>query len=360
MLIQGPGKKNLLLRSLLCIATLTLVAEDKFSPFEIINCCPMRPQYGRVQPVIILRILDFPSCGVNPRDVKALFEYHNSRVKYHYPGGSNDEMASLLSLALGIRLKSGKEHRFFQPSSRYGMQFFPEYKPSFVFSAGERPRLPWATGHVSINSAESLIAAFFRSSPHQALALLRAARLYADALWVAESQPELSWLFLVSAIEVAANHNSNQYNPIELLKSEKPQWYEVAKNVTDVLRDIAKHYATLSRATRKFKNFLLRYKPDPPSKRPHDTVQLTWDDENLEKNFGQIYIHRSKTLHAGVPFPGYMCTPTFQHEKWDAPAEFWSSSMTLHIFEYIVRGSLLKWWTEIATGCSAGRDAEGK
>lgn len=42
-------------------------------------------------------------------------------------------------------------------------------------------------------------------SASQSVALVRAARLYQDALWIVESEPGLAWLMFVSALEIAAN-----------------------------------------------------------------------------------------------------------------------------------------------------------
>ena len=41
--------------------------------------------------------------------------------------------------------------------------------------------------------------------PEQAIALVRSARLYQDALWLGESEPNLCWLKLVVAVETVAN-----------------------------------------------------------------------------------------------------------------------------------------------------------
>ena len=59
----------------------------------------------------------------------------------------------------------------------------------------------------------------------QAIALVRSARLYQDALWLAESEPNLSWLLLVSAIETAANlWRSRKDLPLERLKESRPDF----------------------------------------------------------------------------------------------------------------------------------------
>ncbi len=60
-------------------------------------------------------------------------------------------------------------------------------------------------------------------SPGDAIALVKSARLYQDALWISESQPAFSWLFFVSAIEIVANHwRKGKASPLERLKVAKP------------------------------------------------------------------------------------------------------------------------------------------
>jgi hypothetical protein len=42
------------------------------------------------------------------------------------------------------------------------------------------------------------------AAPADQVALIRAARLHQDAVWIAEQEPELAWLMLVSALETGA------------------------------------------------------------------------------------------------------------------------------------------------------------
>jgi hypothetical protein len=72
-----------------------------------------------------------------------------------------------------------------------------------------------------------------------------------------------------------------------------------------------------------------------------------------------VYKHRSRALHDGTPFPPSMCTPPFQENNWEAPMEYplglamssqqgtWlreQMPIHIHVFEYLVRHVLLKWW----------------
>lgn len=61
-------------------------------------------------------------------------------------------------------------------------------------------------------------------SAQEAMALVRAVRLYQDAIWVSESEPALAWLMFVFSIETAADYwRKEKETPIERLRASKPQ-----------------------------------------------------------------------------------------------------------------------------------------
>jgi len=201
--------------------------------------------------------------------------------------------------------------------------------------------------------------------PDQAIALVRAARLYQDALWLAESEPNLSWLMLVSAVETAANLWSRSADsPRDRLKSSHSELVEYLDGLgIDGLTDrIAEHFADLLKVSKKFRDFLLAHLPEPPPKRPPEWAQVDWSIESLGRAFGQVYGYRSKALHHGMPFPAPMCRPPYKYEpSWEAREErpsgmsvsggTWLAKdlpMLLHIFEYITRHTLNAWWSGMA------------
>src|SRR5207244_5033914 len=101
--------------------------------------------------------------------------------------------------------------------------------PILLKPVHRNPMLPHALGEHSLEGAD-LLSSLPNLSPSEAIALIRAARLYQDALWVVESEPELSWVLLVSAIEVAAGQwRSAQDNPLERLRASRPQLEELLK-----------------------------------------------------------------------------------------------------------------------------------
>jgi hypothetical protein len=103
--------------------------------------------------------------------------------------------------------------------------------------------------------------------------------------------------------------------------------------------------------------------------RPPVKGQIAWDAPNLKRIFSKIYEYRSSALHGGTPFPLPMCLPALKPHGWDAPYEkpsglaisskggTWRAEdvpILLHVFHYIVRGALLKWWQDLGENTSSG------
>jgi hypothetical protein len=192
------------------------------------------------------------------------------------------------------------------------------------------------------------------------MAIVRAARLYQDALWVAESEPALAWVLFVSAVETAAGHWDIQADsPRTRLQASRPDIEQLllTKGDDQFVDSVAKLLTDSMGSTRKFRTFLLKFHPDPPSERPHEYYQLLWDEPTLKKAFDVIYRYRSKALHAGTPFPYPMCGPPSNVGRpynevpeglaTAAYGGIWTRKdvpMLLHLFEYIVRSALLRWW----------------
>lgn len=232
------------------------------------------------------------------------------------------------------------------------------------------PVLPAVTGEHSMMPIEE-IKGFAALSPKQAIALVRAARLYQDGLWPAESEPNLSWLMLVSAVETAANDwHSSKDSPLERLKESRPAFVEYLEGtrIEGLAERVANEFAdSIGGARKKFRNFLIRYVPQPPAKRPAEWGQVDWSEGKLKKAFDKIYSHRSKALHDGMPFPAPMCEPPARHQTWEAVAErptglatssdggIWLANdtpMLLNTFEYIARSALNAWWSSMTASAS--------
>jgi hypothetical protein len=280
-------------------------------------------------------------------------------------GGIEDEVAALVSLSLRVRLKAGGMTRLFliDGSDPKGQPFVPyEDNPTLLKRRNIYPILPQVVGERNLSQAQ-LVHRFADLSPVESIALVRAARLYQEALWIAESDPQSSWLMLVSAVETAANHwRAANETAVERLRTSRPELAELLVKVggQEHLSQVADMIADYMGATRKFLDFLIEFMPDAPEPRPRDYDQHSWEPTALKKSLKPIYRWRSQALHGGTPIPFPMCeAPILSDDGWSevmvgygagAYGGVWAAKdapMRLHLFEYIVRGALLKWWESI-------------
>jgi len=243
---------------------------------------------------------------------------------------AGQELASLVALALGVRLKAGGIVRVFDPAGDpRGRPEEYKHRVPYLPPPGRAPILPAlapAEGiiryRVAVADAAPLLNRYPGLSAVQARTLVRAARSYQEALWVAENDPRQAWLRLVSAIEAVAQ----RWNPYE------------------------------QGATKRFVNFLMQFLPKPPRRRPPRGERVDW--RRMRKHLTEVYGYRSKDLHAGIPFPSALCEPPIHHGR-QVPREIpvaprvfgrplpWKPDelpMLLHSFEYLVRGALQALW----------------
>ena len=281
-------------------------------------------------------------------------------VSAYHGGTIIDEVAALCSLALGVRIWAGSLSRIFgqdtDPLGRPVEFEFSEPRQVGNETHGNRV-LPDVVGdQVNINNLRILSSAS-NVNADTAIALIRAARLYQEALWLAESAPELSWLLFVSAIEVAAGNWSNVSDlPHERLEAARP---ELAKELMRVggqahLEAVANIISESLGSTKKFTEFVSNF----ALKESHEPL------DKVKKDMQKIYSYRSKALHSGVPFPAPMCSPPFlalgqNKPYWKVPIGLAASKnggvwtavdmpMNLHGFHEIVRGCLLNWWKSLS------------
>lgn len=340
---------------LLTDARITGEITEGLGPYQFLNPVPLLERPGLIRASIILRAklhMEFPSPDMTKTDSD----------RYH--GGSlTDEIAALSSLALGIRLKSGGMTRRFEPGGDpLGRPAAWDTRPDpVVLIRSHGLLLPSAVGPHSLTDLEPL-SLLPKISPLDAIALIRAVRLYQDALWIAESEPSLSWVMLVSSIETAANRwRTADVSTLEKLKDSKPELVAFLDDtgVEGLSSQVAEYVADSLGSTKKFVDFVMRFLPLPPSVRPAEWGQHSWEPQQMNKTMRLIYGYRSDALHGGRPFPAPMCEPPYRHGDWGAPAEkplglatstmggTWlakDTPMLLHTFEYIVRHALLKWW----------------
>ena len=194
-----------------------------------------------------------------------------------YHGGDlSDELCALVGLVLGIRLRAGAISRYFDPERDPRGHPWPGHRSDPVLHRRRPPEviLPnMAQRRVNLGDAarSRLLKALPSLSAEDALALVKAARLRQDAVWIAESEPELAWLLLVSAAETAASHwHSERATPSERLEADKPQVAALLREHggAPLLEKVAATLADSIGATKKFVDFLIQFLPPPPDARP--------------------------------------------------------------------------------------------
>jgi hypothetical protein len=335
-----------------------ITGEITLGPYSFLNTVAASGR-GEVKRGVILRYAvhrewEYPS-------------FQSTDATLYHGGSPAEELAALASLCLGVRLRAGRSTRRFQPHAD------PKGSPEEIgeqvrpfFQRSEPPVLPRAVAGQHPIDQVNLLPALLSMGASRVNALVRAARLYQDALWLCESEPAIAWLLLVSAVEAIANEwNQERGDPVERLKFSKPDLFRTLESHFDstLLPRIAAEFADTLGSTQKFVKFCLEHLPPAPFPRPAEWAQFPWSRTKMREALSKIYEYRSRALHDGRPFPAPMCSPPGTMHEWNAPAETMTSvgihqggstwlkddvPFYLHIFEYIARGAILEWWRQEA------------
>ncbi len=305
-------------------------------------------------------------------DLSPLRRGKTDTTRYH-GGELQDELASLLSLEVGTAFKAGGMTRAFDTPDPKGRPTgtYADENPAFPPVRPARPVMPRMTTQVHISSVP-LLSRLPDLQPIEAVHVVRSARMFQDGIWVAESQPEMAWLLLVSAVETAAEYwRKEKAPPLERMASFKPELVELLMEVGGkaLATQVAEQIADYMGATQMFVDFLLKFKPKAPTNRPPKAFRVSWLNRNLSSYLKKIYSWRSRALHAGIAFPAPMCLPpmsvkknTFSEKPMGLVTQvrsgIWKAGdtpMLLHTFAHIVRGALLKWWASMLPPSSSVR-----
>jgi hypothetical protein len=290
-------------------------------------------------------------------------DFRKTNADLYHGGSPPEELAALASLVMGIRIRAGHSTRRFEPNgdslgtpTEAGDRIIPYFQPPDV------PKVPSAAKGQHPLESLNVLKFLPKLSQTEACAIVRAARLYQDAMWLAESDPEVTWLLLVSALETAANEwQKEKGDSLARLEDSKPELYEYLSSLKDesILPTVADYIADSIGITRKFVTFVLKFLPEPPQLRPPEWAQFKWESNRFEKALKIIYRYRSRALHDGRPFPPPMSEAQYVDPSWQAPAEIMFAAatsqrggvwlqddipMNLHLFEYLARNVLLRWW----------------
>jgi hypothetical protein len=338
-------------------------------PYRIMNMLagPLR-ETALARPVVTLRI--HHATSANPKDEDA-----------EHGGRHADEVAALMSLILGIRLRAGDQTRFMDREDDDERAGHPraqsEVMRPFMLPGAWTPIIGHAKRTADLDELD-LLDTYPRLSAAAATALVRAARLYQEGLWTSEREAWLSWLLFTSAIEAAAavhfDGKEKEWSGVELLRELDPRLAKVCEKFDkklggeECVTAVAETQKKLLGATKKFVTFFKDFMPDPPEQRPDECIQ-DWTWPGLEQPLREIYGLRSTHLHSGIPFPWQLRMPPMPTGN-DVPREWFpwhpyddvpmhlardpksvpntKRPVHLHVFAHIVQGSLLKWWKSTA------------
>lgn len=337
------------------------ITSGELGPYSILNTVPVERAFGVMRPALVLRV-------DGHLDPVAASGFDSDREDDTYHGGTlADEIAALVSLGCGVRAWAGGSTRTFWPNDAD-----PRGRPSTPPMATEphhvlrtRSRImPGAFGNQKKITGLLTFSDLAAADAADAIALVKAARLYQHALWVCESEPQLAWVFLVSAVEVVAGRwFSGDLDVEEILRREKP---DLVRSLEEVdceagVPVVAAVFGLTMRATHKFKSFSLEHLPEPPPERPLPVAaQVDWTQDGFRRVFSRVYKLRSRALHEGVQFPFPMCKAPYRHKEWPVPEErpmggrsaalgaVWTEDgLPIHLWVYgsLVRHSILEWWT---------------
>jgi hypothetical protein len=331
---------------------------EGYGPYQFLNTVPI--YRSNVAPSIVLRV----SNHIPIKDVKKV-EMNKTDASHYHGGELCDEIAALLSLNLGIRFKAGDLTREFNINGDpkgHPRHYFWGGNPILNYSS-RGLMLPYSKGAKCINDARLLGKLPYLKS-NDAITLIMAARLYQDALWISESEPALAWLLFVSSIETAAGHwRKKKDSPVERLKAFNIELVRSLEQFgsESLIEMVANAFSNIVGSTKKFVDFLIQHLPPPREIRPPLFVQHPWEIDVFRDSFKTIYTWRSKALHGGVSFPLPMCEPPMKFKNHlfaekpfglaiGAKGAVWvakDTPMLLHLFEYIARNSLIRWWESL-------------
>lgn len=281
-------------------------------------------------------------------------EWEQLDPKIYHGAVAWEEITALVSLALGLRLRSGGLMRVFgSEAGDLGHPHELDPPPYLADPAGHWPMLPGMSDYdrdVDFSCLD-VLDAYPNMSCTQARALVRSARSYQEAIWIADGDPRQAWLRLVTAVDAVADLQP-KLPPEERLQAVYPEMADQILHCGDpqlqawFIRKIADREGVQA----KFLAFLKQFGPPRPKRRPrHPSEKQDW--RALDQQLRNIYKARSDDLHNGSPIPRAMCEAPYVSSAGIAPEvtlpirpDIEPARLRLHVFEYIVRHALLSWW----------------
>lgn len=333
------------------------ISELEFGPYRLLQAfAARRPSLGRARLTLVLRER---SHLLDPSDEPMNLNEQN--VSDYAGGDVGDQIASLLALALGRRMRSGGVMRLGYESDPEGKPFFGNHQLPSLGAPRNRLLLPSIGDETRLEDANPYLQIFATAHAADAVALQRAAHQYADALWWADADPRIAWIKLFGALEAAAHRwdiGSHPDPERQLRRRHRGLYERLERRSPDTIPIVAKSLSKVIGAESKMIDFVLAHAPKRPEVRPA-FGSLDWDQ--LENVLSVLYAHRSSDLHGGIPFPEPLCQPPNADED-GVPSEAFEAlgaesggaswpahqlPMYLHTFAYITGGALRNWWRTI-------------
>ncbi|MCL4065938.1 hypothetical protein M3484_05095 [Pseudomonas sp. GX19020] len=328
-------------------------------PISVLNGVPHR-RYGddyAMKPVAILRTFDHrPMEAWSPKETSSFSHYHGGQIF--------DEAAALLGLILDVRVAAGLPERDFliddDPFGRptlYHRDFEPSYNPGR--RSEQMPRLLRQTSMEPLSRLTTL----GQLCEADATALVKAARMFQNATWIANADPAMAWLMYVSAAETTAvRYDTGASAPDIDPATSYPKIVKILEKSgrMDLLPEILGALRPQTRALAKFLHFIARFSPRPPEPRPQHGA-FDFSELSVRAAMKSIYTHRSNALHSGTAMPLPMCLPPSVGKQGEVVETPWGvgtetrdanwlhdeTPMLLGTFAHIVREAILGWWLEL-------------
>lgn len=330
-----------------------------FGPYQLLLAFPARarmPSLGHAELTMVLRADDYLLNG-SAEPINLV----EQDVETYTGGDLGDEIASLLALASARRVRSGGIMRHGYEKDPRGMPIYADHHPQALIAPARGALLPTIAAGARFADAEPYLLGYVGVDGSHAVALLRAAHQYADALWWADADPRIAWIKLFGALEAAASawDIDARPDPIAQLDRRHPGLSRRLKRDTpDALTVVAESLSRILGAETKLLDFVLAHAPPAPTRRP-TFGQIDFDD--LEQALRVLYDHRSRDLHGGIPIPDPLCRPPMLDDD-RVPIEAFPAlaaaagggswpvdrlPMFLHTFAYIAGEALRRWWLEL-------------
>ena len=199
---------------------------EGLGPYSFLNTVPFPGGPGIVNAAVILRAaIHLPEC---------LPDMSKTDDSLYHGGIWVDELAALTSVALGVRIRAGDETRRFEPGQDpYGRPCEWQYDPKPIVPVRlNQLILPSVVGKHSMDELK-ILESIPHIDPDRYISLIRACRSYQNALWIAESEPNLAWLMFVSTLETAADTfvdtTETETSPEERLRKSRPDLIKYLK-----------------------------------------------------------------------------------------------------------------------------------